>query len=183
MNELELVQQIIKGDHKAARYLVEHYQILVTSAISRYVKNQDDIKDIAQEVFFEIFRSIKQFKGKSSLSTWIYRICITRSLNFIRREKKHLHPDYPEEKIEISVEDCPDKNLIDSERRQILKQASKELPENQHMAIILCTYEEKSYQEIADLMEKSISSVESLIFRARRNLHKILSKENIQNSI
>lgn len=183
MNEEQLVQRIIDGDPKAAKYLVENYQVMVRSAISKYLRGQDDINDIAQEVFFEIFRSIKRFEGKSSLSTWIYRICITRSLNFIRREKKHLHPDYPEEKDQLSVEESPDKNLIESERRKILQEALKKLPESQHLAIVLYSYEEKSYQEIAELMQKSISSVESLIFRARRNLQKILAKENLQNPI
>lgn len=171
MDKSELVKSIQEGDESAFREMVESYQQMVLGTARGFVGNLEDAQDITQEVFVEIFRSIKTFRSESSLSTWIYRITITRSLNHIRREKRHKGPL---QEIALINNDTPDKVLEEDDRKRILNSAIATLPENQRIAFVLHNYKDLPYQEIARIMNRSLSSVESLIFRARKNLQKKL---------
>jgi len=176
MDNPDLVQRVKEGDHTAFRILVETYQQMVLSTAFGFVGNNEDANDITQEVFLEIFRSIHSFREQSALSTWIYRITVTRSLNHIRREKRFTGHSRAED-IPVSTEtqlDNPDKHLESNDRKKILHQALGCLPKNQQIAFTLHNYEDLPYKEIASIMNRSVSSVESLIFRARRNLQKKL---------
>jgi RNA polymerase sigma-70 factor, ECF subfamily len=170
MNDHELIKAVKKGDEKAFHELVENYQQMIIGTALGFVGNLDDAHDITQEVFIEIYRSINSFRADSSLSTWIYRITITRSLNHIRREKRH------KEQIiaDIDIREETSDPLEDADRKKILHLAISSLPKNQQIAFTLHNYEDLSYKQIAQIMQRSISSVESLIFRARKNLQKKL---------
>jgi len=171
MDRTELVKSIQEGDESAFREMVESYQQMVLGTSRGFVSNIEDAQDITQEVFIEIFRSIKSFRSESSLSTWIYRITITRSLNHIRSEKRH--QGSLQDRTPIN-NDTPDKVLEEDDRKRILHEALGTLPEKQRIAFVLHNYEDLPYQEIASIMNRSLSSVESLIFRARKNLQKKL---------
>jgi len=176
MDNPDLVQRVKRGDQKAFRELVETYQQLVVSTALGFVVNKEDADDITQEVFLEVFRSIHSFREQSALSTWIYRITITRSLNHIRREKRfkgYLSDKDIPANIEAQLNN-PDKRLESTDRKRILHQALGSLPKNQKIAFTLHNYEDLSYIEIASIMNRSVSSVEALIFRARQNLQKRL---------
>jgi RNA polymerase sigma-70 factor (ECF subfamily) len=183
MSEAEIIQKLQEGDEKAFRQLVEKYQQLVVNTCFGLLHNTEDAEDIAQDVFIEVFRSIHKFRADSKISTWLYRIAVNRSLNFIRDNKRRKWfwsvdetnaPD-TKEAYKISGETgSPDSDLENSQRTELLHAAIDSLPKNQRVAFTLNKYEDLSYKEISEVMQISLSSVESLIHRAKKNLQKKL---------
>ena len=186
MSETEIIQKLQHGNEQAFRLMVEKYQKLVVNTCFGMVHNTEDAEDIAQEVFIEVFRSVEKFRADSKLSTWLYRIAVNRSLNFIRDNKKYKWFQSFEDEVEAknrqlkqlesSKTDQPEYELENKQRAVILHEAIGSLPQNQKVAFTLSKYEELSYQEISEVMELSVSSVESLLFRAKKNLQKKLYK-------
>ena len=182
MNELELIQRLREGDELAFKTLVESCQDMVFNTALGIVQNASDAEDVAQEVFIQVYRSIDQFKGDSRLTTWIYRITTTKSLDHIRSRKRKKRfafvtslfgPD--NQLLHDPVEfNHPGVSLDNKEDAVALFRLIGQLPENQKTAFILYKTEELSYQEIAQVMGVSVSAVESLLFRARQNLRKLL---------
>ena len=148
------------------------------------VSLQDDTIWLTQTQIVEVFNSISKFKGKSSLSTWIYRITTNKCLEFIRKKntKKRfsflqsiLGDEIPIDKTSYFTEmNHPGILLENKERSETLFHAINLLPEAQKVAFTLHKVDGKSYQEISDITERSISSVESLMFRAKKNLQSLL---------
>ena len=190
MNELELIQQLRAGDEQAFKSLVTNYQDLVYNTALGVVQNSEDAEDVAQEVFIQVFRSIDQFKGDARLSTWIYRITTTKALDHIRSRKRKKRFAFitslfgPNDELVHDPVDFqhPGVALDRKEQAALLFQMINQLPDNQKVAFTLHKTEELSYQEIADVMELSVSAVESLLFRARQNLRKLLEKHYQQNN-
>ena len=182
MTDLEIVNNIKKGDNYAFKALVESHQALVLNTCRGFLHNEDDALDVAQDVFIEAYRSIKKFRGDSRISTWLYRIAVNKSLNFIRDNKKHkllnsIDVMYKggEKHIEnASNPELPDAEFERHERSYVLNRAIDELSKKQKTAFILNKYDKLSYKEISDVMNKSVSSVESLLFRAKKNLQEKL---------
>jgi RNA polymerase sigma-70 factor (ECF subfamily) len=183
MEDTELIRAVKAGETGAFQSLVEQYQDRVINTCYGFVRDREDAKDIAQEVFIEIYQSLEKFREDAKLSTWIYRISVTKSLDFLRRKnrkkrmgqfKKLFNVDDIAERIEQPSGNNPDKNMEARERAQILQQAMDRLPENQKIAITLSKYEDFSNKEISEIMNTSVSSVESLIHRAKVNLKKKL---------
>lgn len=190
MNELELIQQLRAGDEGAFKSLVANYQDLVYNTALGIVQNSEDAQDVAQEVFIQVFRSIDQFKGDARLSTWIYRITTTKALDHIRSRKRKKRFAFitslfgPNDELVHEPVDFqhPGVALDRKEQAALLFRMIDQLPENQKVAFTLHKTEELSYQEIADVMKLSVSAVESLLFRARQNLRKLLEKYYQQNN-
>ena len=186
MSDLEIIEQLKQGNEQAFKKLVETHQKMVVNTCFGLLHNREDAEDIAQDVFVEVYRSVANFRADAKLSTWLYRIAVNRSLNHIRDNKKHRwlsvfeSEDKAENKrllqIESSKSDQPGFELENKQRAVILHEAISSLPENQKVAFTLNKYEELSYNEIAEVMELSVSSVESLLFRAKKNLQKKLYK-------
>jgi RNA polymerase sigma-70 factor, ECF subfamily len=184
MDEHQLINGIQQGDHKTFQILVETYQRMVVNTCFGIVHNKSDAEDLAQDVFLEIFLTAKNFRGDSKISTWLYQIATNRSLNLIRNNKrKRLFQSIEEtftggrnQASEISENggDQPDKNITDQQRSDLLHRAIDQLPEKQRIAFTLNKYEELPYQQIAEIMEISLASVESLIHRAKKNLQEQL---------
>lgn len=184
MDEAQLIKGIQQGDHKSFQILVETYQRMVVNTCLGIVHNKDDAEDLAQDVFLEIFRTAENFRGEAKLSTWLYRIAANRSLNLIRNNKRKRFFQSIEETFtgggnrasEISENrgDQPDQNITDQQRSDLLHRAIDQLPEKQRIAFTLNKYEELPYQQIAEVMEISLASVESLIHRAKKNLQERL---------
>ena len=184
MDEAQLIKGIQQGDRKSFQTLVETYQRMVVNTCLGIVHNQADAEDLAQDVFLEIFRTAEKFRGDSKLSTWLYRIATNRSLNLIRNNKRKRFFQSIEDTFtggrnrnsEISENrgDQPDQNMADQQRSDLLHRAIDRLPEMQRIAFTLNKYEELPYQQIAEIMEISLASVESLIHRAKKNLQEQL---------
>ena len=183
MDEDKLIQAIKDGEQESFRNLVLAYQDKVLNSAYGFVHNREDAEDIAQEVFIEIYESLDTFRGDAKLSTWIYRITVTKCLDHLRRKKrkkraapvKELRDMSSQEEGSASADGSnPQDELETRQRVEILQHAIEKLPQNQRIALNLSRFNEMSYKEIADVMNISLSSVESLIFRAKDNLKKKL---------
>jgi len=150
------------------------------------MRQREDAEDVAQEVFIEVWKSIQQFDGKSMLSTWLYRIAVTKSLELIRYRKAEKRKSFFES-MQSSDNDPdavegdgfygnPGLALENKERAKVLFGAIDQLAENQKVAFTLHKVEGLSYKEIANIMETSVSAVESLMYRAKTNLQDLLYK-------
>lgn len=177
-----LIEKILEGDQHAFKELVEKYQIMVINTCTGFLHNVPDAEDIAQEVFIEVFSSIRKFRREAKLSTWLYRIAVNKSLNFIRSKKRrqwiqNIEEVFLKNKQDISqpiVDQNPENEMETKEDAKILHQTINSLTENQRIAFVLNKYDDLSYSEIAEVMSLSLSSVESLIHRAKINLQKKL---------
>ena len=183
MDESELINEVKAGKAAAFKTLVEQYQDRVINTCYGFVRDKEDARDVAQDVFIEIYQSLENFREEAKLSTWIYRISVTKSLDFLRRKnrkkrmgqfKRLFSIDDMAERLAQPSGSNPDINVEKMERDRILQQAIDRLPENQKIAITLSKYEGFSNKEISEIMNTSISSVESLIHRAKVNLKKKL---------
>ncbi len=190
MNELELIQHLRTGDELAFKSMVEAYQDMVFNTALGIVQNTEDAEDVAQEVFIQVFRSIDQFKGDARLSTWVYRITTTKALDHIRSRKRKKRFAFITSLFSASNElvhepvdfHHPGVELDRKEQAALLFRMISQLPDNQKVAFNLHKTEELSYQEIADIMGISVSAVESLLFRARQNLRKMVEKHYQQGN-
>jgi len=184
MNDKELIEKIGAKDHDAFKALVDRYQALVINTCYNLLGNTQDAEDVAQEVFFQVYKSARKFRGEAKISTWLYRIAVNRSLNFMRDNKRFgwlkslssLLEGERQEVADVPASDSarPDVALEKKERNVIVQKAIDSLPEKQRTAFVLHKYEGLSYQEIAEISKHSLSSVESLIHRAKLNLQKKL---------
>lgn len=184
MGEAEIIQGLIHRDEKIFREFVDTYRQMVVNTCLGLLHNVEDAEDVAQDVFIEVFRSIHNFRGQSKLSTWLYRIAVNRSLNFVRNNKKHSWLKSFDDEVRtkkeklnhliIATKSNPESDLENSQRSLLLHEAIDSLPENQRVAFTLNKYEELSNKKIAEVMNLSVSSVESLVHRAKKSLQKKL---------
>lgn len=182
MDERILVEQLKQGDESAFKTIVETWQNMVYNTALGIVQNAEDAEDIAQETFVQVYQSVGSFKGESKFSTWLYRITIAKALDHERRKKRKKRFGFVRslfgEDSEVVV-NPPDFNhpgvvLDKKEKAATLFKTIAELPENQRIAFTLHKVDGLSYQEVAEVMETTVSSVESLMHRAKTNLKKKL---------
>ena len=190
MNDWTLIEQLKQGDEVAFKTIVETWQNMVYNTAIGIVQNAEDAEDITQEVFVQVYQSISSFKGDSKFSTWLYRITITKSLDHERRKKRKKRFAFVKslygEKSEIVVHP-PDFNhpgvvLDKKDAAAALFIVINKLPENQRIAFTLHKLEGLSYQEVSEVMKTTLSSVESLMHRAKNNLRKNLEDHYKSNS-
>ncbi|MFI0428079.1 RNA polymerase sigma factor [Mariniflexile sp. HMF6888] len=184
MTESEFIKALKDHSEKAYGQLIDDFQQKVFSTCISFVPNKEDAEDIAQEVFVEVFNSIEKFKGHSKLSTWIYRITTNKCLEFIRKKntKKRFaflqslfRSEIPLDKTMYFTDmDHPGILLENQERSDTLFRAINKLPDAQRVVFTLSKIDGKSYQEISEIIDKSIPSVESLMFRAKKKLQELL---------
>ncbi len=177
------LEALRSGDEEAFRLLVDRFQDKIFKTCLSILNDRDDADDLTQEVFIEAFRSIRSFKSQSTLSTWLYRIAVNKSLNFIRSAKRKVFlqtvgllqmPDIPEKPVNFDAED---ESEVLKQQKKLIWQAIRSLPEKQKAAFVLHKITGLSYAEIAETLRITLPAVESLIFRAKRNLQKRLSRE------
>jgi len=145
------------------------------------IQSEEEAEDLAQEVFMEAFRSIGNFRADAQLGTWLYRISVNKSLELIRKKKRKKRWAFFQAERGEAVETeaasrfvHPGIELENKERAQVLFWAIEKLSDKQRVAFTLNKVDGLSYQEVAEIMEMSLASVEGLIFRARKSLQKLL---------
>ncbi|PZR72069.1 MAG: RNA polymerase subunit sigma-24 [Chthoniobacterales bacterium] len=180
--DIRLMQLVSAGETRAFERLIERHQRLVVGTVARMLGNNSDTEDIAQQVFVRVWKNARRYVPKAKFTTWL--LTITRNLVFneLRRRSRHpqvpLQPEPGEEERPLRDEHAltPDASLLEQELQQAIDAAIARLPETQRMAVILRRYEELSYEQIAEILDQSVSAVKSLLFRARTELRTSLSR-------
>lgn len=177
MDKADLLQKLQKGDKSAFNELVSLYSSRVINTCYRFLPDKEDAEDIAQEVFIEVFQSIHTFRGDAKLSTWIFRIAVTKSMDEIKKRKrkkrlnslgKALHLDDVAHWIDGGT--MPDKSLNENEKMKEVMYALNSLPDNQRVAFTLSKIDGYTNVEIAEILKTTLVAVESLIHRAKRKV-------------
>jgi len=179
------IQQLREGNREAFNKLVEEHKDGVLNICNGFVKNAEEAEDITQEVFVEVYKTISNFREDSSLFTWIYRIAVSRSLDAIKKKKsikraaffeKRVQAEVAEYEIDNTASDTlsPDSELEQIQQRQFIDHSLSKLTESQRTAFVLSHQDGLSYKEIAEIMGKSLTSIESLIHRSKQTLRKIM---------
>jgi RNA polymerase sigma-70 factor (ECF subfamily) len=176
-----LMERIGNGDHGAFRLLVERHQNAVIGTVAKMLGNPSEAEDISQQVFLRIWRNAKRYRPEAKFTTYLFTITRNLVFNETRRRgrKKEVSSDEREENsnllIEASPDRQPDSELLQAELQRAVDDAIASLPETQRMAVVLRRYEQLSYEEIAGVLNLSVSAVKSLLFRARTSLREALS--------
>ena len=177
MKEALLVQKLKAGDTTAFNELVFLYKQPVINTCYKFLLDNEDAEDVSQDVFIEIYQSIHSFRNDSKLSTWIYRIAITKSLDEIKKRNrkkrissvgKILHLD--EIANWISGGSMPDQLLQTNEKMNEVAMVLNTLPENQRVAFTLSKIDGFTNAEISEIMDTTIVAVESLIYRGKKKV-------------
>lgn len=185
MEEKELIDKLKANDREAFNCFVNEYRPAVVRTCFGFLRNDDEALDVAQEVFVEVYGSIDKFRGESKLSTWLFRIAVNRSLDQLRHRNRQKRMSQVSQLLrigqnnaaeQIKAETTPFEQLENNDRQRALNLALQKLAESQRVAFTLSNYDDLSYQQIAEVMNTSVSAVESLIFRARSNLKKHLAE-------
>lgn len=182
INETELIERLKEGDDAAFKIIVEQWQDMVYNTILGIVQNETEAEDLAQDVFIKVFEKIGTFKGDSKFSTWLYRIATTTALDHLRSKKRKkrfgflqsLSGTGGEEKEQLPDFNHPGVSLDNKERATVLFKAIEGLPDNQKAAYTLHKLEGLSYRDVSEVLNTTVSAVESLMSRANQNLRKQL---------
>jgi len=183
--ESAIIAKVLGGDADAFEPLVVAHQNFVYNIALKMLSNPEDAFDISQEAFIKAYRSLKDFKGESSFSSWIYRITANMCLDFMRRNKKRrsasiVYLDDEDELRELELPDTrfdPATELDRKELQGAISDALALLPDDQRSILLLRELNGMSYSEISKTLKLETGTVKSRLFRARARLAKIL-KEN-----
>ncbi len=178
-SERELVDAARRGDHLAFEALVLKYQGRIYRLVQRLLGGSDAVDDLAQEVFIRAYRSLADFKGESSLYTWLYKIALNLCRNHYRtRGRRPMHEELDESDGASGIEAAggsPEDEVFRREFWEQLRVGLEELPAEQREAVVFCDLEGMSYEEMAEVMGVPIGTVRSRIFRGRRALQERLA--------
>ena len=170
-----LVKKVQEGDTNAYNVLVIKYQYKVAQIISKFVANNADINDIAQDAFIKAYKAINSFRGESSFYTWLYRIVVNAAKTFLESNSKHknsIDVDSPEfqsidEQGILASKDTPDRIIESQELHEVILKAMNDSPKELREAITLREIEGMSYDDMAIALKVPVGTVRSRIFRAR----------------
>ena len=192
MTESEYIRGLKRGDETVFREFVDTYQPSLLRLCMGFLHDEEDAKDIVQDVFVEVFQSVGRFREEASLSTWLYRIAVNKSLNQIKKNRNRklftginsVLQVKREAVVDIADESMgSDKRIEKAERAKAIRKTIGQLPENQRIAFVLSKYQDLSYSDIAGVMGISLLAVESLIHRAKLGLQRKLFKLYKKNLI
>ena len=172
--------RVKRGDRAAFAELVDKYKQPVLNFIYRTLRDEIEAEDLAQTVFLQVYKSRSRYRRTAKFSTWLFTIARNLCLNELRRRSRHPaesieeahaeHEDQPRQQYEDKSQVAPPEKLLHGELAQKIEEVLADLPENQRTAILLCRQEELSYEEIAEILDCSLSATKSLIHRGRETL-------------
>jgi RNA polymerase sigma-70 factor (ECF subfamily) len=185
MLEGDLVKHARRGDLAAYDELVRRYQERIYATVYHMTANHEDANDIAQDSFIKAFQALKSFRGGSSFYTWIYRIAVNKTINFLK-QRKHKH-HFSLNDIDFNAENDPDLVALTSDKtpfraasltelQKKLNEALMKLSEPHRMVVVLHDVQGVSHDEIADIMDCNIGTVRSRLFYARQQLQGYLAE-------
>ena len=178
--DADLMLRVKRGNRAAFAELVEKYRQPVMNLVYRTLRDETEAEDLAQNVFLQVYKSRGRYKRTAKFSTWLFTIARNLCLNELRRRSRHPAESLDETRgenegqLQRQYEDkknfMPAETLLHGELAQKIEEALAELPENQRTAILLCRQEDLSYEEIAKVLDCSLSATKSLIHRGREVL-------------
>lgn len=176
----KLVERVKRGDKRAFDLLVLKYQHKIVGLVGRYLRDQDEVLDVTQEVFIKAYRALPKFRGDSQFYTWLYRIAINTAKNYlVSRSRRPPDTDIDVNEGEFQDNSAvlrdienPESTLATRQLEKVIYQAIEDLPDELKVAVSLREFEGLSYEEIAEVMECPVGTVRSRIFRAREAIEK-----------
>jgi RNA polymerase sigma-70 factor (ECF subfamily) len=184
IDESVLVKRARRGDMSAYDDLVKRYQERIYATVYHMTSNHEDANDLAQEAFIKAYQALKSFKGGSSFYTWVYRIAVNKTINFLKQRKNKAqmslddldfnaehHPDL----VALISEKTPRREISLTELQEKLNIAMQKLSEPHRLVVTLHDVQGLSHEEIAKIMECNIGTVRSRLFYARQQLQAYLS--------
>jgi RNA polymerase sigma factor (sigma-70 family) len=168
----QLIREIKDGRAECYAELIQRYEKRIIAFILHMLKGsqlEDMVEDLCQETFYKAYRSLFSFRDEeASFSTWLYTIARNTVLSELRKSRNsEVYLEDGNWDPMTSIELLPESELLRTERERLVRCAIEKLPEKQRSAIILREYEDRDYKEIADMLNSTVSSVKSLLFRAR----------------
>jgi RNA polymerase sigma-70 factor (ECF subfamily) len=184
VDDLTLVRRAQREDMRAYDLLVRRYQERIYATVYHMTSNHEDANDLAQETFIKAFRALKSFKGDSSFYTWIYRIAVNKTINFLKQRKNRVHMSLND--VDFNAENDPDlvalvsdrtprRDLNLSELQEKLNAAMLKLSEHHRMVVTLHDVQGLSHEEIGKIMDCNVGTVRSRLFYARQQMQAYLS--------
>ncbi|MCX6895233.1 MAG: sigma-70 family RNA polymerase sigma factor [Verrucomicrobia bacterium] len=184
IHESELVKRARRGDLGAYDELVRRYQERVYATVYHMTSNHEDANDLAQEAFIKAFQALKSFKGGSSFYTWVYRIAVNKTLNFLKSRKNRSH--FSLNDVDFNAENNPDLVALISEKtprreagltelQEKLNEAMQQLSEQHRLVVTLHDVQGLPHEEIAKIMDCNVGTVRSRLFYARQQLQGFLA--------
>ncbi len=178
----QLVERVQKGDRRAFDLLVGKYQHKIMSVISRYIRNPDEVQDVAQDTFVRAWRALPRFRGDSAFFTWLYRIAINTAKNHLvakSRRPPGTDIDIDDAQFLESADglrdtDTPLGHVLTAEIGETVQRALAGLPAEMRQAVMLREFDGLSYEQIAEVMDCPVGTVRSRIFRAREAIDELL---------
>jgi len=185
MLEGDLVRQARRGDLNAYDELVKRYQQRIYATIYHMTANHEDANDIAQDSFIKAYQALKSFRGGSSFYTWLYRIAVNKTINFLKQRKNKHH--FSLNDLDFNTENNPDLVALISDKTPVrevgltelqkkLNEALLKLSEPHRMVVVLHDVQGQSHEEIAEIMDCNIGTVRSRLFYARQQLQGYLTE-------
>jgi RNA polymerase sigma-70 factor, ECF subfamily len=184
VEESELVRRARKGDLGAYGELVQRYQERIYATIYHMTSNHEDANDLAQEAFIKGFQALKSFKGGSSFYTWVYRIAVNKTINFLKQRKNKaqmslndldFNAEHDPDLVALISDKTPRREVGLAELQEKLNEALQKLSEPHRLVVTLHDVQGLSHEEIAKIMDCNIGTVRSRLFYARQQLQGYLS--------
>ena len=177
LDDAALVAASVEGRREAFDIIVERHRRTVYQVCYRFVSNHEDASDLSQESFVRAWRGLKNFKGQSALSTWLYRIAVNVCLNRVSVKTLPTEPIESTDHFEDTRLEGAQTTVLREERAATVRKAIASLPKKQRATLILRTYHDLSHQQIADILGSSVGATKANFFHALANLKKILGNE------
>ncbi|MBK29049.1 MAG: RNA polymerase subunit sigma-24 [Verrucomicrobiales bacterium] len=183
-NEKEVVKRAQKGDMEACDELIQKYQERIYSTIYHMISNHEDASDLAQITFIKAIRKINNFKGQSSFFTWLYRIAVNNTINFIRTKRKRVilsinqmdeEFDRGEELLGLVSKETPQREINRLELQGILNAAMLKLSANHRLVVTLHDVQGMPHEQIGEIMDCNTNTVRTRLHYARKQLQAYLS--------
>jgi RNA polymerase sigma-70 factor (ECF subfamily) len=184
IEETELVRKARHGDLESYDELVRRYQERIYATIYHMTSNHEDANDLAQEAFIKAFHALKSFKGGSSFYTWVYRIAVNKTINFLKQRKNKaqmslddldFNAEHDPDLVALISDKTPRREVNLAELQEKLNGAMQKLSESHRLVVTLHDVQGLSHEEIAKIMDCNIGTVRSRLFYARQQLQAYLS--------
>jgi len=181
-SDSEIISDFLKGNSSSFNFIVLKYQKKVYWVVRRMVLDHDDADDITQEVFIKLYRTMSDFRGESSLFTYLYKIAVNYSLNHLKKNRNKFEKLKNIDEESYNIKDSSknqDAVMADKEREKLLKEAMLALPDQQRAVFSLRFYDELSYEEISKILGKSVGGMKANYFHALKKIQSfLLEKKN-----